>query len=99
MMNANPWYVAVGDTTAGPASTELVIKGIEHRKVPPEAMVCEVGAGTWLPLASVAPFHAAVIRSYPPPPPDSEEARAWMDQGFHFPAPAPLPSQPRLPSR
>src|SRR5262249_38709778 len=41
--------------------------------------------------ASVAAFHAAVIRSYPPPPPDSEEARRWLEQGFRFPAPAALP--------
>jgi hypothetical protein len=91
MMSANPWYVAVGETTAGPAPTELVVKGIEHRKVPPEAMVCEAGARSWVPLSSVAAFHAAVVRSYPPPPPDSEEARFWMQHGYHFPPPAALP--------
>jgi hypothetical protein len=36
-------------------------------------------------------FHAAVVRSYPPPPPDSEDARRWMEQGFQFPQPAALP--------
>jgi hypothetical protein len=90
MNYAQPWYVAVGETTAGPASTDLVIKGIEHRKVPPEAMVCAVGAARWVPLSSVEAFHAAVVRSYPPPP-DSEEARQWLAHGFHFPRPAALP--------
>ncbi len=91
-MNAtNPWYVAVEDTTVGPAATELVIRGIEHRKIPPEALVCPVGTGTWRPLAAVAEFHAAVVRSYPPPPPDSEEARGWLAQGFHFPSLGALP--------
>ena len=90
-MGSNGWYVAVDETTRGPAPTELVIKGIEHRRVPPEAMVCEEGAARWVPLATVPAFHAAVVRSYPPPPPGSEEARAWTAQGFHFPPPAPLP--------
>jgi hypothetical protein len=85
------WYVAVGDTTRGPAATDLMVRGIEHGKVPPEAQVCEVGTRRWVPLSSVPEFHAAVVRSYPPPPPGSEEARAWLAQGFHFPAPAPLP--------
>ncbi len=91
MMSEQPWYVAVGETTAGPAPTHLVIKGIEHRKVPPEALVCRVGAGSWVPLASVDVFHAAVVRSYPPPPPDSPEARYWMEHGYRFPLPAALP--------
>ena len=90
-MSSTAWYVAVDDTTRGPAPTELVIKGIEHRKVPPEAMVCAAGSGRWMPLSSVPAFHTAVVRSYPPPPPHSTEARQWLDQGFHFPPPAPLP--------
>jgi hypothetical protein len=91
LMSSNGWYVAVDETTRGPAPTELVVKGIEHRKVPPEALVCEVGAARWVPLATVPDFHAAVVRSYPPPPPDTAEARLWLEQGFHFPPPAPLP--------
>jgi hypothetical protein len=91
-MNAtNPWYVAVDDTTVGPAPTELVIRGIEHRKIPPEALVCPVGTAIWSPLASVAEFHAAVVRSYPPPPPDSDEARSWLQHGFQFPSLGALP--------
>jgi hypothetical protein len=92
MSHSNDWYVAVDDVTAGPVPTALVIRGIEHHKVPPEAMVCLVGARRWDPLASIPAFHAAVVHSYPPPPPDSEEARRWMAQGFRFPAPSPLPS-------
>ncbi len=91
MNTTNPWYVAVDDTTVGPAETELVIRGIEQRKIPPEALVCPVGSAAWTPLATVADFHAAVVRSYPPPPPDSEEARSWIEQGFHFPSLGALP--------
>jgi hypothetical protein len=91
MSEWDQWYVNVGDTTVGPVSTELVVKGIEHRKVPVEALVCVVGGTTWLSLSSIEVFHAAVIRSYPPPPPDSDEARFWIAQGFRFPKPAPLP--------
>jgi hypothetical protein len=91
-MNAsNPWYVAVEETTVGPAPTELVIRGIEHRKIPPEALVCQVGTARWTPLAGVEAFHAAVVRSYPPPPPDSDEARSWAEQGYHFPSLGALP--------
>jgi len=91
MNTTNPWYVAVDDTTVGPAPTDLVIRGIEHRKIPPEALVCPVGTGTWRPLASVAEFHAAVVRSYPPPPSDSEESRSWIERGYHFPSLGALP--------
>ena len=91
MNESNPWYVAVGDSSVGPASTELVVRGIEHGKIPPEALVCEVGGSTWLSLATVEAFHEAVVRSYPPPPPDSEEAQLLARQGFRFPALSALP--------
>jgi TPR repeat protein len=91
MNESNPWYIAVGDSSVGPASTELVVRGIEHGKIPPEALVCEVGGTTWSSLATVEAFHAAVIRSYPPPPPDSEEAQYLAQQGFLFPSLGALP--------
>jgi hypothetical protein len=69
-----------------------VVRGIEHRKIPPEALVCQVGTRRWSPLAAIDAFHAAVVRSYPPPPPDSEEARQWLAQGFRFTSLGALPS-------
>src|SRR5215471_12725 len=98
MTEWNQWYVCVDDTTVGPVSTELVVRGIEHRKIPLEALVCAVGATTWLSMSSIEAFHAAVIRSYPPPPPESEEARYWVAKGFRFPKPAPLPRLAPLPA-
>jgi hypothetical protein len=92
MEDQRSWFVAVDEVTAGPADTALVVRGIEHRKIPPEAQVCLAGGGQWSPLSKVDVFHAAVIRSYPPPPPDSQEALRWMEQGFHFPKLAALPS-------
>ncbi|HVY49272.1 MAG TPA: hypothetical protein VHB21_25450 [Minicystis sp.] len=91
MNDWNQWYVSVGDTTVGPVSTDLVVRGIEHRKIPVEALVCAVGGTTWMSLGTIAAFHAAVIRSYPPPPPDSDDARYWLAKGFRFPKPAALP--------
>lgn len=94
MSESNPWYVAVGDSSVGPASTELVVRGIEHGKIPPEAMVCEAGGTTWHSLATIEAFHEAVVRSYPPPPPDSAEAQFLAQQGFRFPSPGALPELP-----
>jgi hypothetical protein len=98
MTEWNQWYVCVDDTTVGPVSTDLVVRGIEHRKIPIEAVVCAVGGSTWLSLSSIAVFHAAVVRSYPPPPPSSEEARYWVAKGFQFPRPAPMPRPYRAPA-
>ncbi len=90
------WYLAVGDTTVGPVATELVVRGIEHRKVPPDSLVCLVGETAWRALGSVALFHSVVVRSYPPPMPDSAEARYWLEQGFQFPRAAALPQIQQL---
>jgi hypothetical protein len=96
MSEWNQWYVSSGDATVGPVSTDLVVRGIEHRKIPVEALVCVVGGSTWMSLGTIAVFHAAVVRSYPPPPPNSEDERYWLLKGFHFPKPAPLPSVDEL---
>jgi hypothetical protein len=92
MSASEQWYVAVDDASVGPVSTELVARGIVHRRVPLEALVCRVGTSTWESLADVQAFHAAVVESYPPPPPGSEEAKQWLEHGFRFPHPGPLPS-------
>lgn len=96
MSEWNSWYVSVGDATVGPVATDLVVRGIEHRKIPVDALVCVVGGSTWMSLGTIAVFHAAVVRSYPPPPPNSDDERYWILKGFHFPKPAPLPSVDEL---
>jgi hypothetical protein len=92
MSEWNQWFVSVGERTVGPVSTDLVIRGIEHRKIPVEALVCVEGGSTWMSLGTIAVFHAAVVRSYPPPPPNSDDERYWLLKGFRFPKPAPLPT-------
>lgn len=92
MNDSNQWYVAVGDSSVGPVPTELVVRGIEQRKVSADAHVCAVGESTWLTLSAVPVFHEAVVTSYPPPPPESEDARYWLGLGFRFPGPAPVPT-------
>jgi hypothetical protein len=68
-MHPNQWYVAVKDRTVGPVTTELLIRGLENGKVPPNAMVCPVGAAKWDSVATVQPFIDTVRRSLPPPAP------------------------------
>jgi hypothetical protein len=65
----NQWYVAVDNRTVGPVTTELIIRGLENGKVPPDAMVCAVGSQSWAWVSAVEPFVATVRRSFPPPPP------------------------------
>lgn len=52
------WYLAVGERSLGPLSTELVARGISSGKVPASAWICQVGDTTWSHLSSVDEFHA-----------------------------------------
>jgi hypothetical protein len=54
------WYLAVGERSLGPISTDLVARGIRSGKVPVTAWVCQVGAETWSSLSSFSEFHEAV---------------------------------------
>ena len=42
-MQATQWYVAVDDRTVGPVTTDLLLAGLEHGRVPRTARVCPVG--------------------------------------------------------
>lgn len=65
------WWVTKGDRRpVGPVSTELLLRGIGARKVPKDAMVCEVGGSSWRWIAEVAPFSAAF---------DERQSRRRMD--------------------
>ena len=52
-MQASQWYVSVEERTVGPVPTDLIIRGLAEGKVPPDAMVCPVGATEWDWVASV----------------------------------------------
>jgi hypothetical protein len=54
------WYLAVGERSLGPISTDLVARGIRSGKVPVTAWVCQVGAETWSALSSFSEFHEVV---------------------------------------
>lgn len=54
------WYLAVGDRSIGPLTTELVAKGIESGKVPLTAWICQVGASAWSALSSLGEFQDSV---------------------------------------
>lgn len=44
----------------GPVSTDLVLRGIKHKKIATEAYVCVVGASEWQALTDVPEFHGAL---------------------------------------
>lgn len=56
------WYLAVGDRSIGPLTTELVARGIESGKVPLTAWICQVGANAWSALSSFGEFQDVVDR-------------------------------------
>ena len=60
-MNAhNQWYVTIEGNAVGPVSTDLVVRGIKHKKIANNAYVCVVGATEWQLLADVQEFNAAM---------------------------------------
>jgi hypothetical protein len=54
------WYLAVGERSLGPISTDLVARGIRSGKVPVTAWVCQVGDTSWAALSSFSEFHSAI---------------------------------------
>ena len=54
------WYVTVAGSAVGPVSTDLVLRGIKHKKIATEAYVCIVGADEWQALTDVPEFHGAL---------------------------------------
>lgn len=54
------WYLAVGERSLGPISTDLVARGIRSGKVPVTAWVCQVGDTSWAALSSFNEFHSAI---------------------------------------
>jgi hypothetical protein len=54
------WYVTIAGNAVGPVSTDLVLRGIKHRKIATEAYVCVVGADQWQALTDVPEFHGAL---------------------------------------
>jgi hypothetical protein len=56
------WYLAVGDRSIGPLTTELVTRGIESGRVPLTAWICQVGASSWSALSSFGEFQDVVDR-------------------------------------
>jgi hypothetical protein len=60
MDEQNQWYVTIEGNAVGPVSTDLVIRGIKHKKIATNAYVCVVGASEWQSLADVAEFYDAL---------------------------------------
>jgi len=54
------WYIAVGERSLGPLSTDLVTRGIRSGKVPTTAWVCQVGDSSWSAISSFGEFHDAL---------------------------------------
>ncbi len=60
MNDQNQWYVTIEGNAVGPVSTDLVIRGIKHRRIATNAYVCVVGASEWQSLTDVAEFYQAL---------------------------------------
>ena len=56
----NQWYVTIEGDAVGPVSTDLVVRGIKHKKIATNAFVCVVGASEWQSLLDVAEFYDAL---------------------------------------
>lgn len=56
------WYLAVGERSIGPLTTELVVRGIRSGKVPTTAWACQVGATQWSAISSFNEFQSAMER-------------------------------------
>jgi hypothetical protein len=55
------WYLAVGERSIGPLTTDLVVRGIRSGKVPTTAWACQVGATQWSAISSFDEFQATII--------------------------------------
>jgi hypothetical protein len=60
MNQQNQWYVTIEGNAVGPVSTDLVVRGIKHKKIATTAFVCIVGASEWQSLTDIAEFHDAL---------------------------------------
>ncbi len=60
MNEQQQWYVTIAGNAVGPVSTDLVLRGIKHKKIATEAYVCVVGADEWQALTDVPEFHGAL---------------------------------------
>jgi hypothetical protein len=83
------WLTQVGGVPVGPASTELVLKGIEAGKVPMNTLVCEVGGSRWKSLRDVPDF-ARALRTGKHSRFDPKGERTVLDPEF-FPTSRPPP--------
>lgn len=88
------WLTQPGGVPVGPASTELVLKGIAAGKVPANVLVCEVGGNKWKPLGEVPAFSKA-LEPEKQSRFDPNSERTILDAEFFPPSqpPPPLPGE------
>src|SRR5262245_62176932 len=69
------WYVSNGDLTVGPVPTSLLVRGVEHGRVPD---FCDVTTweGSWRNVLSVREISALNAKSGPQPP-SEEQLLEW----------------------
>ena len=74
------WYVTDGERTVGPVTTSLLIRGVEHGRVPDD---CDVSAdGFWRNVHCVREI-AALGSKVGPKPPTEEQLLEWTRPGTH----------------
>jgi hypothetical protein len=73
------WFVSNGELTVGPVPTSLLIRGVEHGRVPDDCEVT-VWEGSWRNVLSVREI-AALNGKVGPRPPTEEQLIAWTRPG------------------
>jgi hypothetical protein len=74
------WFVTNGDLTVGPVPTSLLVRGVEHGRVPDE---CDVTTweGSWRNVQRVREI-AALVSKVGPKPPTEEQLVEWSRPGL-----------------
>jgi hypothetical protein len=53
------WLVSDGDLIIGPIATELLVRGVQNGRIPPECSVCSTAGGDFRPIDQVREIRAA----------------------------------------
>lgn len=65
---AERYIATVGTDPIGPVPAEVVVRGLQTGRIPPEALACPVGGTNWTPIAVTPDFAPYLSLGRPPPP-------------------------------
>lgn len=100
---ADRWYVSDGATAVGPVALDLITRGIQEGRVPPESYVRHEAWRVWRPVGEVSDFQvpSPIDSAAPTPPypgsPASRSSHISHVEGFGPTDDVTLPGRPALP--